>query len=170
MANKFKENTTKMLIIAAKSYHELINSMIVLKSEDFLAQKTYNLCFDKTNFLHLTGVLTDLSPLDFYEKCYKGIIKDEDYYYNDFNNKNMIKSKMINLVQINKFFKQEIMVQEEFRKNNIFCKIATADNECTIGFIGSFLKLYPKTLLKNNHLNRDKNVILVMPIIKKINK
>ena len=53
------------------------------------------------------------------------------------------------------FFENNLLLAEEdFKKNNIFCNLATSDGKCTIGFINTS-KAYPKTLIKGNNLKDD---------------
>lgn len=168
MANQFKENVKSQLIVAAQSYFFLLDKNVLLKSKQFKNRKIYRLAFTKSNFLHLSGVLTTLEPAVFYEKCLNGQIECDDFSYNEYKNKNTIKSKMKNLVHIDLLFKSKIFVQEDFIKNCVVCKIATSDGKCTLGFTGGEGKLHPNTLLKNNHLDKEKCILEVMPIIENI--
>ena len=56
--------------------------------------------------------------------------------------------------------------KETFIKNQIVCRIATSDGKCTIGFVDAKYYLRPKTILANNHLDKNKLIIKVVPIIK----
>lgn len=168
MANQFKENVKSQLIVAAQSYFFLIDKNVLLKSEEFKNRKMYRLAFTKSNFLHLSGVLTSLEPTVFFEKCLSGKIDCDDFSYNEYKNKNTIKSKMENLVFIDLLFKNKVFVQEDFVKNCVVCKIATSDGKYTLGFTGGKGKLYPNTLLNNNHLDKEKHIIEVAPIIESI--
>ena len=62
------------------------------------------------------------------------------------------------------------MVEETFIKNQIICRIATSDGKCTMGFVDAKFYLRPKTILANNHLNRNRPIYNVVPIIKVYNK
>ena len=168
MANQFKENVKSQLIVAAQSYFFLLNKNVLLKSEQFKNRKIYRLAFTKTNFLHLSGVLSILEPAIFYEKCLCGQINCDDFSYNEYKNKNTIKSKMKNLVHIDLLFKSKVFVQEDFVKNRVVCKIVTSDGKCTLGFTGGKGRLYPNTLLNNNHLDEEKCILEVIPIIENI--
>lgn len=165
MSNQFKTKIREQLVVAAKSYYFLLDKSIILKSSEFKNQSTYILNFSKTNFLHLTGVITELQPTLFFEKCLNETIDENDFTYNDVKNKNTIKVKLRNLVNINSFFNKPIYVQEVFKKNKIICRIATADNKCTIGFTGGKINLYPNTLLNNNHLVITDKIIEIKPIV-----
>ena len=164
MKNSFKSTAKNQLQIAANEYATLIGKTFVLESKEFVNCDKYVLCFGETNFLHLTGVISDLSPADFYSKCINGTIAESDFDYNAAKNKTNIKNKLRVLCSISTFFNQELQVQEQFIKNKVVCKIATTDNKCTIGFDGGF-RLRPKTILKNNHLDTSKPIIKVVPLI-----
>ena len=154
------------LIESSQSYFELLNKCIVLVSPDFSEQNSYTLKFFRTNFLHLTGLKTSLSTEEFFLRCYAGTILESDYSLGPNNDRKTVKRKLKNLVNIGEFFKTEIMVQESFIKNQIVCRIATCDGKCTIGFVDAKYYLRPKTILANNHLDADKPIIKVVPIIK----
>ena len=154
------------LIESAKAYSELLSSEIILESDEFVNQKIYRMHFFRSNFLHLTGVVTALSANDFFDKCLLGTITLKDFNFRDRKDKTTIKRKLKHLININKFFLNKIMVQESFTKNGIECKIGTSDDKCTIGFINNRFYFVPKTILANNHLDIDKKIIIVKPIIK----
>ena len=159
-------NIKQALIESSQSYFKLLNKCIVLVSPDFSEKNSYTLKFFRTNFLHLTGLKTSLSTEEFFLRCYVGTILESDYSLGPNNDRKTVKRKLKNLVNIGEFFKTEIMVQETFIKNQIVCRIATCDGKCTIGFVDAKYYLRPKTILANNHLDADKPIIKVVPIIK----
>ena len=166
MQNSFKENVRKQLLVAAQEYFSLLNKTIIIKSEEFEFQKIYIIKFDKTNFLHLTGVISVLKAGDFFEKCYNSSISIDDFDYDEVKNKTNIKNKLRCLVTISTMFNKELFAQEHFEKNRVICKIATSDSSYTIGFIGGVHCVYPKTVLNKNRLNESKPIIKVIPIVK----
>ena len=165
--NQEQFNIKQALIDSAQSYFKLLNCDIIIKSTNFVQSNSYILKFFKTNFLHLTGLKTSLSTEDFFLKCYAGTIIESDYSLGPNNDRKTVKRKLKNLISIGDFFKNEIMVQETFIKNQIVCKIATSDGKCTLGFVDAKYYLRPKTILANNHLDESKPIYLVTPIIKK---
>lgn len=166
MQNLFKENVRKQLLVAAQEYFSLLNKTIIIKSKHFEFQKIYVIKFDKTNFLHLTGVISTLKAGDFFEKCYNSSISIDDFDYDEVKNKTNIKNKLRCLVTISTMFNKELFAQEHFEKNRVICKIATSDGSYTIGFIGGAHCVYPKTVLNKNQLNESKPIIKVIPIVK----
>ena len=167
MDNNFNQqfDFKKALTDSAKSYFALLDNLIVLKSDGFVENKIYKIRFFDTNFLHLTGLKTKLSPKEFFDKCLSETISEDDYSFGLKNDKKTIKRKLRNLINIGSFFKQEIMVQESFIKNKVVCQIATSDNKCTIGFVDAKYYLRPKTILANNHLDKDRPIYLIVPEI-----
>ena len=110
----------------------MLDKMIVVGSDDFENRKKYTLKFSKTNYLHLTGVISQLKPEEFFNRCFDGIISVDD-----------------------------------FVKNKIFCKLATANSTCTIGFTGGERSLWPRTILNKNRLDESRPIYTVKPIILK---
>ena len=166
MGNEFKIRIREQLIEAAQDYFKLTSITIVVESDEFVHQKRYLLKFNKSNFLHLTGVYSSLSANEFFDKCFNGTVALEDFDSNEQKNKSTIKKKMKNLVNLSTSFNNEILVQEDFIKNRIVCKIATSDNERPIGFVDGNYCVWPNTLLDKNHLDNKKPIIKVVPLIK----
>ena len=164
MKNEFQVKVQESLLISAKDYFSLISKIIILESEEFEAKKRLVLKFTGTNFIHLTGLSTKLSAAEFFCKCLNSSIVFDDYYI-DPKKKSAIKNKLKNLMDLSTIFNNEILVQENFVKNTISCTIATSDNKRTLGFIDGHYCLYPKTLLDKNHLDINKKIIRVKPII-----
>ena len=91
MKNEFKIKARESLLSSAKDYFLLISKLIVLESEDFGFQKRYVLKFNKTNFLHLTGLKTNLSASDFFDRCFNASITVDDFCF-DPTRKNTVKT------------------------------------------------------------------------------
>ena len=163
MPNSFKENIRKQLLIAAQDYSSLLSKTIVLESNDFEFQKRYILRFDKTNFLHLTGVLSSLKADEFFKKCLDSSIAVGDFDYDAVKNKTNIKNKLCCLVQLSSMLRKELLVQEQFVKNRIICKIAASNGSFTVGFTGGKRCVYPKTVLNKNRLDKTKPILTIMP-------
>ena len=167
MENKpFKETIKERLIESATKYSSLLNKRIILSSDDFLMKRKYVVRFFETNYLHLTGVRTSLSAIDFYNKCFKGEISFDDFDCESTKQlKGLVRLKMRNLININKFFVEEIEVQEDFEKGSIKCLLGASDNKCTIGFVDAKYCVRPKTILDKNHLDKTKPVVIIKPSI-----
>ena len=163
----FKETIRNRLIESAKKYYLLINKKIIISSECFTMKKEYIIRFYETNFLHLIGVKTKLSSECFFNKCFNESILMEDFDCDSTTQlKGLVRLKMRNMVNIDSFFISEIEVQEDFEKGSIKCLLGASDNKCTIGFVDAKYCLRPKTILDKNHLDKEKPIIKVAPIIK----
>lgn len=105
------------------------------------------------NFLHLTGVITNLSPKDFYNKCISGNLLESDFDIGSKQRKGSIRRKINVLSDAMNLFVagKKIVVEEKFVKNKVVCSFARSDNTCTLGFILEN-NAKPKTLLKGNEL------------------
>ena len=163
----FKETIKNRLIESARKYQNLIGKSIVISSESFVVKKEYIIRFYETNFLHLTGIKTCLSPFDFFSRCFDGAITFDDFDCDSTTQlKGLVRLKTRNLVNIDTFFNSEIEVQEDFEKGTIKCLLGASDNLCTIGFVDAKYCVRPKTILDKNHLDKNKPIIKVTPIIK----
>lgn len=58
-------------------------------------------------------------------------------------------------------FKDGLLAEEDFKKNRVICTFATADGNCTLGFVDSG-KARPKSLIKGNELKNPKPMELVI--------
>lgn len=54
-----------------------------------------------------------------------------------------------------------LLAEEDFKKNRVICTFATADGNCTLGFVDSG-KARPKSLIKGNELKNPKPIELVL--------
>ncbi len=155
--NSFKERVRQVAIKQSKIYNNLfVNQQYLICSYDFKENDFYILSGEQTNYLHLVGVNTFLTPKEFFNKCFNETLEESDF---DFSKKNTnpsvikgsVRRKIQSLELLNNFFNQKLFIEENFKKNNITCAIATSDNKITIGFTnGKYSR--PKTLLKGNEL------------------
>ena len=65
------------------------------------------------------------------------------------------------LPEMMNLFNDELLAEETFKKNKVFCSFATANGSCTLGFSESE-KVRPKSLIKGNELSNPKIVELVL--------
>ena len=153
----FKEAVQNKLIISAKEYQKLIGIDFVVTSKDFKYNNKYVLRFHKDNFLHLTGVFTNLKAKDFFDACFNDSIGFDDFVCDSSNDlKGKIKEKLRNLSTISSFFDRELVFQEMFEKNRVKCKVATSDGRCTLGFTNIGKGLFvPLTLLNKNQIDKS---------------
>ena len=116
----FKETIRNRLIESAKKYYSLINKKIIISSECFTMKKEYIIRFYETNFLHLTGVKTFLSPFEFYKKCFDGNISCDDFDCESTTQlKGLVRLKMRNMINIDSFFINEKKFKKILKKDQL---------------------------------------------------
>lgn len=157
----FKTRVKNALIqYAGVYYSQFVCKDYLLISDAFHKQAYYILSAEKDNFLHLTGVTTSLSPSSFFDKCLNGSLEEDDFDLTSHGqdekaSKGSIRRKIKSLPYIGGLISASSYVEEDFRKNSVFCSIASSDGSCTMGFI-AVPKARPKTLLIGNELDSAK--------------
>lgn len=58
-------------------------------------------------------------------------------------------------------FRDGLQAEEDFKKNRVICTFATADGNCTLGFVDSG-KARPKSLIKGNELKNPEPIELIL--------
>ena len=159
----FKERVRLKLMDCAVLYYELlVQKDYLIFSRNFRYQKYYIVSAFEDNFLHLTGVHTNLKAKNFFEKCYQKTLEDGDFEINDKSQKGSIRRKISVLENAIKIFSSEdIVVEERFHKNRISCSFAAAERECTIGFTNTELTK-PQTVLKGYQLQSEIEVDFIL--------
>ena len=164
MARSFKERVRNVLISSAKDYNDnFANKLYLIFAKEFKFSKYYTVLAKEDNFLHLTGVATNLKPLDFYNKCISGNLLESDFDIGSKQRKGSIRRKINVLSDAMNLFVagKKIVVEEKFVKNKVVCSFARSDNTCTLGFILEN-NAKPKTLLKGNELINITDVGLIV--------
>lgn len=164
----FKERVKNVAIANALIYEETF-----VKYEYLVCSKAYDEGYhiiksDRSNYLHLIGIHTDLTAGQFFEKCVstdENQLKETDFDFikagRDENAvKGSVRKKIKVLSHIDNFFCQMLLTEERFKKNHVECAFATSDNCMTLGFVKEGR---PKTLLKGNELDalRQKEIDFV---------
>lgn len=165
----FKTRVKNMLIESAKHYNDYyLKYSYLLCSNAFHDNDFYIIQANETNFLHLTGVHTILSPKEFFQKCYKATLDESDF---DFVKEGKSEKEVIGSVRrkinalphIFDLMQETTLVEENFKKNTISCSFGAGSTYCTLGFsISKTVK--PKSLLKGMELDyaRSEKLILVL--------
>ncbi|MCF0115541.1 MAG: hypothetical protein HUJ56_09320 [Erysipelotrichaceae bacterium] len=156
-------------MLCAKEYKNYyVDYEYLIVSQAFVKNSYYIVSAHEDNYLHLTGVHTNLTASDFFDKCYTGTLKESDFDF--FKNgqiektvKGSVRRKIANFAMIMSMFTSNTMVEEDFKKNRIKCTLAAANASVTLGFI-VVGKARPMTLLKGNELdlNKSKQIDLVL--------
>jgi len=159
MPNKFLSIAKDQLHRSAIEYSFFIGKELEISSDLFKRKTTYKIKFTESNFLHLTGFATSLSPIEFYLQCLNNTISSNSLLYNEKKNKTTIKKKLKHLINLSIIAFSEIEVQEDFKKNRVICTLAVSNYSFTIGFVGGNKFLYPNTILDKNHLDQNKMIV-----------
>ena len=113
---------------------------------------------DAGNYLHLIGIHTELSAQEFFDKCISGELTEDDFDFmkpgkSEKSVKGSVREKIKVLPYMLELFEQDLVAEDNFKKNKVECAFATTDNVCTLGFAVSGR---PKSLLKGNELDQNK--------------
>lgn len=163
----FKERTRQIIISCAQIYKQYFMEYEYLVCSDaFKTNKYYKFYATKDNYLHLTGVHSNLRPAIFFKKCLDGTLSTNDF---DFNKKGQIQSAVKGIVRkkiqvlpfIQSILEEGVMAEESFSKGRVECSFATSTFKLTIGFTAPG-RARPKTLLNGNMLKNPQPVDLIL--------
>lgn len=154
-------------------YTQFVCKDYLLISDAFHKKAYYILSAEKDNFLHLTGVTTSMSSSSFFDKCLNGSLEEDDFELTSHGqdekaSKGSIRRKIKSLSSIGSLISASSYVEENFRKNKVYCSIASSDGSCTMGFI-AVPKARPKTLLIGNELDNTKAMPIKIILMKNRN-
>lgn len=155
-----KKSVLSTIIQGAKDYSKLLGRTFAFESDSFQFKKEYFVKFHKNNFLHLTGVITKLSPEEFYESAFNGTLTENDFDITSEDNillNTHIEMKMHNLSNIHLVVDSKVMVEESYQRGKVICSLAASNGKFTLCFIGNRL-LAPMSLLYGNTLHKG-NVV-----------
>ena len=157
----FKERVKNTLIQCAVSYKRYyVDYEYLICSSAFSKHSYYIISAHEDNFLHLTGIHTNLDAATFFERCYKGTLQETDFDFskkgqNESEVKGSVRRKINSLPSIMNLFTISTSVEEDFNKNRIRCAFAAGTTSATLGFVVAG-KAKPMTLLKGNELDSGK--------------
>lgn len=165
----FKERVKDIVIQCAGTYKSYyVDYEYLICSSAFTKCSYYIVSAHEDNYLHLTGVHTNLNAGTFFEKCYKGLLEEADFDFckngqNENEVKGSVRRKINTLPSIMNMFSDGTLVEEDFSKNRIRCVFAAGNVSATLGFVVAG-KAKPMTLLKGNELdsNKAKSIELVL--------
>lgn len=154
----FKERVKESLIESARVYKDVfLDREYLIYSSKFKYKKYYEIAAKEDNFLHLTGVSTNLKAKLFFEKCYSSSLEIDDFEILTAQQKGSVRRKVNILKDALNIFYTEFLVEEKFIKNKISCSFASSDSRATLGFTKTE-KAKPQTLLKGNLLKNPVKV------------
>ena len=137
----FKERVKDTLIQCAglyKGYY--VEYEYLICSAAFSKNLYYIISAHEDNFLHLTGIHTNLDAATFFERCYKGTLQETDFDFykkgqNEREVKGSVRRKINSLSSIMNLFTITTSVEEDFNKNRIRCALAAGTTSATLGFV-----------------------------------
>lgn len=154
----FKERVRQVAINEARHYKRMfVDYDYLICCNTFTNKKYYVISGEKNNYAHLLGINILCSPNEFFAKCISNSLTENDFDFfksgqRETDVKGTVRRKITSLEKMKYMFSGKLLVEESFRKNNVFCAIATTDLRITVGFsVGK--KSYPKSLLKGNELS-----------------
>lgn len=172
MSTTFKERVRNTIIDCSRLYYtNFITKEFLIYSKSFTNASFYTITAKKDNYLHLTGLTTQLSPNIFFDKCFSGTLQENDFEINSKQQKGSVRRKIKILKEAMNMpiLINEMEIEENFEKNNILCSIATANTSFTLGF--ALLKnSKPKTLLKGFQLTNPGKIDLFVQHDKETNE
>ena len=129
----FKTRVLNTIIQCAKQYNTFyVEKNHLLVSDAFKKKPYYIIQAEKDNFLHLTGVSTSLSAVDFFDKAMDSSLAESDIQLithgkSEKDSKGTIRQKIKNLTSITAVIGSSCMVQEDFKRNAVLCTFASAN-------------------------------------------
>ena len=168
----FKTRVLNTIIQCAKQYNTFyVEQNHLLVSNAFKKKPYYIIQAEKDKFLHLTGVSTSLSAVDFFDKAMDGTLAESDIQLithgkSEKDSKGTIRQKIKNLTSITAVVGRSCMVQEDFKRNAVLCTFASANAQCTIGFIATPKLARPKSLLNGNVVDPTQSAPIKLALAK----
>ena len=131
--NSFKNWVKETIINQSRIYNSIfVENQYLICSHGFVEKDCYILSDEKNNFLHLVGVHTNLSPDDFFIKCFNESLTENDFDFNKNSQtensvKGSVRRKIKSLEKLETLFEHDLLIEEGFKKYKISCAIATTD-------------------------------------------
>lgn len=162
-----EQRAKRVMISSATDYKSVfLDHDYLIYSRGFTVKPYYIISAQEGNYKHLTGVVSDLSPYEFYLRCLQGTITEADFGFDgtgmDVKSvKSIVKKKIKSLPYMTKMFNTPLMTEENFIRGRVSCALATSDSMITLGFEDRVVAR-PKTLLYGNLLKDAVGVDLVL--------
>lgn len=165
----FKTRVKEEAIKCSKIYKSLfVDYDYLLCSDAFVQADYYIIQGHEDNYRHLTGVATEISAEEFFNKCYDGTLTENDFSFEkdgqaEAQTKGAVRDKIRVLPDIKSLFSQNAVVEEEFKQNRIKCAFAAEGCTFTLGFVCQN-NSKPMTLLRGKKLDTNKTAALELVI------
>jgi len=165
----FKKRVLDEIVKHANDYLSVfVGYDYLIYSDKFRAQPFYILSAKEGNYKHLTGVISDISPYEFFSRCISGTLNEDDFGFTltkpdgtVADMKGIVKKKIKALSYMSNFFYAKPVAEENFIRGNVSCTLASSDNKITIGFENRMASR-PKTLLLGNEIRTPIDITLIL--------
>ena len=157
----FKSRVRDEIIANANMFKEyFVDYDYLICSEAFTKFSYYIITAHGDNYEHLTGVASDISAEEFFQKSLSGLLQETDFTFEksgqtEIEVKGSVRRKINVLPNLPQLFASGALVEENFRKNHVECSFAAGETTYTLGFSSSF-PAKPKSLMKGNQLDEKK--------------
>ncbi|WP_125762489.1 PBECR4 domain-containing protein [Companilactobacillus hulinensis] len=153
----FEDKVPNIIIQSARKYNNVFQDWeYLIYSSNTVLRPYYIVSGKNRNFFHLTGLKSNLFPNQFYKKALQGTLNKSDF---NIPNKGNVRRKLKSLeifpdMFLPKWNSKNLIITEEYEKNNIHCQLATTDGKAILGFTDDNNFLVPRTILKGNITNQ----------------
>ena len=125
-----KELIRKQIIEAANIYsHKLAGKKFLYVTPNYY----FEILFLTDKFLHLTGVNTKLTAKDFYEKARKGILQNNQFYFDKEHPFDIAKNKLPNLIQLPELTTKQIYIINNLKTLTLVYRYGLTNFNFTLG-------------------------------------
>ncbi len=163
---EFKEWVKNTVIYESKNYYDhLVKHHYLIYSPEFKSRPYYEAKASISNYLHLTGVSTSLSAIDFFKKAYSGSLILDDFSVARENQSYgqaaaVIRNKLKSLPNINNLFNKGTLVEEDYERLTFSCSFAVENKKTIIGYTNGS-KCVPMSLIWGNLKNPVSSLIIL---------
>lgn len=125
-----KEEIRKGIIEAAKEYNEQLagKTFLYVYGKEF-----FEVSFPVDHFLHLTGVETKLVAKDFFKKAKKGMLTQDQFYYDTRHPYANAKKKIPCLKRLPELTNDMVCILKDMKTLTIIYKLSVTNLEFTLG-------------------------------------
>ena len=165
----FKERVCKEIIDNVQTFHDTFLDYDYLICSRAFPQNFHIITANETNYLHLTGVYTNLLPAAFYEKSFKGTLTINDFDFlrkgaTEKSVKGTVRKKIYSLPLLRDFLSKTLTAEDGFKANKVANTFSISDKTITIAFVQNG---NPMSLLKGDRLNKKHNLSPVELVFRK---
>lgn len=125
-----KQEIKNKIVKAAKVYSKELSNRSFLYA---YGDKCIEVVFPIYKFLHLTGVETNLSPINFYQKAKSGKLTCDQFFFSARHTYNAAKRKVSCLYRLNELTNKMVFILKNLKTNTFIYKLSVYDLEFTIG-------------------------------------